>query len=287
MLVATSRGAMHAAPAACQQRPVRRVVAGAAPAAAWGRSGSSAARLVQQLRELKQFKVTGNRAAHARTALSSHGLHHTQRPPSRRRCMHVPCLPHPAPLPCRPQQVWDVSHAAPDSSRPASRGGHQPRPARQAAPTDGGARPGAGGGRRPGIVWFRGDLRLHDHEALSRAQVRRQALAVAPGHARRSCEGRCCWERGASLPLARMHAAPCMTAGCPPHCRRPQAECSSLLPVYCFDPRDYGKSPKGYDRTGAPPWSRLRCCAVACMAAGLASQAWLGAPMAPLPPQAT
>lgn len=29
-----------------------------------------------------------------------------------------------------------------------------------------------------------------------------------------------------------------------------QADCSSLLPVYCFDPRDYGKSPQGYDRTG-------------------------------------
>ena len=51
---------------------------------------------------------------------------------------------------------------------------------------------------RPGIVWFRGDLRLHENEALSQAQ----------------------------------------------------AQCSSLLPVYCFDPCDYGKSPKGYDKTG-------------------------------------
>lgn len=33
-----------------------------------------------------------------------------------------------------------------------------------------------------------------------------------------------------------------------------QADCSSLLPVYCFDPRDYGKSPQGYDRTGG--WVR-------------------------------
>lgn len=28
------------------------------------------------------------------------------------------------------------------------------------------------------------------------------------------------------------------------------SECSSVLPVYCFDPRDYGRSPQGYDRTG-------------------------------------
>ena len=27
-------------------------------------------------------------------------------------------------------------------------------------------------------------------------------------------------------------------------------QCSSVLPVYCFDPRDYGRSPQGYDRTG-------------------------------------
>jgi deoxyribodipyrimidine photolyase len=60
------------------------------------------------------------------------------------------------------------------------------------------ARPAAAGARRPGVVWFLADLRLHDHEALARAA----------------------------------------------------AECSSLLPVYCFDPRDYGRSPQGYDRTG-------------------------------------
>ena len=59
-------------------------------------------------------------------------------------------------------------------------------------------RPGAPGGRRPGIVWFRSDLRLDDNEALNRAT----------------------------------------------------AECSSVLPVYCFDPRDYSRSPQGYDRTG-------------------------------------
>ncbi|PRW58276.1 blue-light photoreceptor PHR2 [Chlorella sorokiniana] len=95
-------------------------------------------------------------------------------------------------------KVWDVSAAPSDRCTPDARGGRQLRPARQGAPNDGGARPGAGGGRRPGIVWFRGDLRLHDNDALSRAQ----------------------------------------------------ADCSSLLPVYCFDPRDYGKSPQGYDRTG-------------------------------------
>lgn len=44
--------------------------------------------------------------------------------------------------------------------------------------------------RKAGIVWFRNDLRLHDHEALSRAS----------------------------------------------------AECTSILPVYCFDPREYGVS---------------------------------------------
>lgn len=42
---------------------------------------------------------------------------------------------------------------------------------------------------KTGIVWFRGDLRLHDHEALSKAN----------------------------------------------------SECTSLLPLYCFDPRDYKK----------------------------------------------
>lgn len=59
----------------------------------------------------------------------------------------------------------------------------------QRAPGDGRGRPGAGGIRRAGLVWFRGDLRLHDHEALAKAN----------------------------------------------------SECSSLLPVYCFDPRDYEK----------------------------------------------
>lgn len=53
-------------------------------------------------------------------------------------------------------------------------------------------------GKKTGIVWFRGDLRLHDHEALQRAH----------------------------------------------------AECSSLVPVYCFDPREFGVSPQGYDKTG-------------------------------------
>ncbi|KAL4431003.1 hypothetical protein ABPG75_006259 [Micractinium tetrahymenae] len=97
-------------------------------------------------------------------------------------------------------KVWDApaSSASASSSRPAARGGRAPAPARGDAPGRPGERPGAAGGRCPGIVWFRGDLRLHDHEALSRAQ----------------------------------------------------AECSSLLPVYCFDPRDYGKSPQGYDKTG-------------------------------------
>jgi deoxyribodipyrimidine photolyase len=47
-------------------------------------------------------------------------------------------------------------------------------------------------------MWFRGDLRLHDNEALTRAN----------------------------------------------------SESSSLLAIYCFDPRDYGKSPHGYDKTG-------------------------------------
>jgi hypothetical protein len=98
--------------------------------------------------------------------------------------------------------VWDASSAdAGDRAQAHARGSRQPAPARQAAPGSGGAAPGAGGARRSGIVWFRGDLRLHDHQALTRAQ----------------------------------------------------AECSSLLPVYCFDPRDYEKSPQGYDKTGACP----------------------------------
>lgn len=149
MLASTSRGALPAA-FRPKQLPLRSLAAAAFPSAALGHRSSVAARLAQQLRELKQFKV------------------------------------------------WDVSAAPSDRCNPTARGGCQLRPARQAAPSDGGARPGAGGGRRPGIVWFRGDLRLHDNEALSRAQ----------------------------------------------------ADCSSLLPVYCFDPRDYGKSPQGYDRTG-------------------------------------
>lgn len=53
--------------------------------------------------------------------------------------------------------------------------------------------------RKSGIVWFRNDLRLHDHEALSRA-----------------C-----------------------------------AECTSILPVYCFDPREYGPvKTRKYGKTG-------------------------------------
>ncbi|KAL4859435.1 Blue-light photoreceptor PHR2 [Chlorella vulgaris] len=96
-------------------------------------------------------------------------------------------------------KIWSVpSVASSRAAQSAARGGREPSAARQPSGVDHSAHPGAVGGRRPGIVWFRGDLRLHDHEALSRAQ----------------------------------------------------AECSSLLPVYCFDPRDYGKSPQGYDKTG-------------------------------------
>ncbi|URD84966.1 FAD binding domain of DNA photolyase [Musa troglodytarum] len=52
--------------------------------------------------------------------------------------------------------------------------------------------------RRCSLVWFRADLRLHDHEALSAAN----------------------------------------------------ADSLSLLPVFLFDPRDFGRSPSGFDRTG-------------------------------------
>ncbi|CAD5192564.1 blue-light photoreceptor PHR2-like [Musa acuminata AAA Group] len=52
--------------------------------------------------------------------------------------------------------------------------------------------------RRCSLVWFRADLRLHDHEALSAAN----------------------------------------------------ADSLSLLPVFLFDPRDFGRSPTGFDRTG-------------------------------------
>jgi len=45
------------------------------------------------------------------------------------------------------------------------------------------------GGRKPAIVWFRNDLRLHDHEPLVAANT----------------------------------------------------SATSVLPVYCFDPREYGK----------------------------------------------
>jgi len=66
------------------------------------------------------------------------------------------------------------------------------------APPSRGRRSNGGGGRKPAIVWFRNDLRLHDNEAL----------AVAA------------------------------------------AQSTSVLPVYCFDPREYGKSPSGFDKTG-------------------------------------
>lgn len=49
--------------------------------------------------------------------------------------------------------------------------------------------PGMPGGRKPALVWFRNDLRLHDHEPLAAA-----------------CQG-----------------------------------ATSVLPVYVFDPREYGK----------------------------------------------
>ncbi|WIA32347.1 hypothetical protein OEZ86_003183 [Tetradesmus obliquus] len=58
--------------------------------------------------------------------------------------------------------------------------------------------PGMPGGRKPALLWFRNDLRLHDHEPLAAA-----------------CAG-----------------------------------ATSLLPVYIFDPREYGKSPNGFDKTG-------------------------------------
>eukprot|EP00803_Ostreobium_quekettii_P004065 evm.model.scf_2139.2 EVM.evm.TU.scf_2139.2 scf_2139:6122-14578(+) len=61
-----------------------------------------------------------------------------------------------------------------------------------------GRQPGAAGARRPVVVWFRNDLRLHDNEALVAANT----------------------------------------------------DGSSILPVYCFDPRDYGKSPSGFNKTG-------------------------------------
>ena len=71
--------------------------------------------------------------------------------------------------------------------------------ARQAGALSGKCHRGQGiGGRRTGIVWFRSDLRLHDHAALSKAT----------------------------------------------------SECTSMLPVYCFDPREFGRSKHGYDRTG-------------------------------------
>lgn len=62
----------------------------------------------------------------------------------------------------------------------------------------GGNRPSAGGGRKPAVVWFRNDLRLHDHEPLAAAN----------------------------------------------------ADSTSVVAVYCFDPREYGKSASGFDKTG-------------------------------------
>ena len=61
-----------------------------------------------------------------------------------------------------------------------------------------GDRRGAGVLHRAALLWFRADLRLHDHDALARAL----------------------------------------------------AESATLAPVYVFDPRDYGRSASGFDRTG-------------------------------------
>ncbi|EFJ48078.1 hypothetical protein VOLCADRAFT_37482, partial [Volvox carteri f. nagariensis] len=55
-----------------------------------------------------------------------------------------------------------------------------------------------GAARKPAVMWFRNDLRLHDNPVLDRA------------------------------------------------CR----EGTSVLPVYVLDPRDYGKGPNGFGRTG-------------------------------------
>lgn len=57
------------------------------------------------------------------------------------------------------------------------------------SPAAGHPPPVLGGGRRASVLWFRSDLRLHDHEALA------AALRESP----------------------------------------------SVLPLYCFDPREYGK----------------------------------------------
>ena len=64
--------------------------------------------------------------------------------------------------------------------------------------------------RRAGIVWYRNDLRLHDHEAMMRAN----------------------------------------------------GGCTSVLPVYCFDPREYQQRARGrYQKTG-PYRARFRIDAV-------------------------
>ncbi|URE05285.1 FAD binding domain of DNA photolyase [Musa troglodytarum] len=79
------------------------------------------------------------------------------------------------------------------------------------------ADPSAGAAaRRCSIVWFRADLRLHDHEALSAAN----------------------------------------------------ADSLSLLPVFLFDPRDFGRSPAGFDRTG-PCRARFLVDSVSDLRAGL------------------
>lgn len=62
-------------------------------------------------------------------------------------------------------------------------------------------RPGAGGGRKPALLWFRNDVRLHDNEAL----------AAANRHG------------------------------------------SSLLPVYVFDPREFGDGEETYKRETIKP----------------------------------
>eukprot|EP00879_Flechtneria_rotunda_P014808 GHRR01015472.1.p1 GENE.GHRR01015472.1~~GHRR01015472.1.p1 ORF type:complete len:290 (+),score=99.16 GHRR01015472.1:195-1064(+) len=97
-----------------------------------------------------------------------------------------------------------VSHVLPPAvgsrGQPAALGDARVFPSLLPKRVNGGSSspPGMPGGRKPAMVWFRNDLRLHDNEPL---------------------------------------VAACRTA-------------TSLLPVYIFDPREYGKSPSGFDKTG-------------------------------------
>ncbi len=115
------------------------------------------------------------------------------------------------------------------------------------APTGRSEPPRAGAcGRKVSIVWFRNDLRLHDHEALSKARALAGRLILLGSILVAS----------SALSHALLRAQAC-------------GDSTSVVPVYVFDPREFGKSAAGFDKTGpsrcgarARARTREKCAAV-------------------------